>query len=90
MTFIEQWLRSDIKSINAYHVPDSKNLLKLDAMESPFGVPSDLKEDFLITLIKQKSIDTQMLPLLSSRILLETLWRYQMSLKSFLVMVQMN
>ena len=42
-----RWLRSDIKSINAYHVPDSKNLLKLDAMESPFGVPSDLKEDFL-------------------------------------------
>ena len=47
MTFIEQWLRSDIKNINAYHVPDSKNLLKLDAMESPFGVPSDLKKEFL-------------------------------------------
>lgn len=47
MTFIEQWLRSDIKNINAYHVPDSKNLLKLDAMESPFGVPIDLKKDFL-------------------------------------------
>ena len=47
MTFIEKWLRSDIKNINAYHVPESKNLLKLDAMESPFGVPSDLKEEFL-------------------------------------------
>jgi len=47
MTFIEQWLRSDIKNINAYHVPDSKNLLKLDAMESPFGVPIALKKDFL-------------------------------------------
>jgi len=47
MTFIEKWLRSDIKNINAYHVPESRNLLKLDAMESPFGVPSDLKEQFL-------------------------------------------
>ena len=47
MTFIEQWLRSDIKNINAYHVPESKNLLKLDAMESPFGIPSDLMGEFL-------------------------------------------
>ena len=47
MTFIEQWLRSDMKNLNAYHVPESKNLLKLDAMESPFGVPSDLMGEFL-------------------------------------------
>ena len=47
MTFIEQWLRSDIMNINAYHVPESKNLLKLDAMESPFGIPSDLMGEFL-------------------------------------------
>ena len=47
MTFIEQWLRSDIKNINAYHVPKSNNLLKLDAMESPFGVPEDLKDEYL-------------------------------------------
>ena len=47
MTFIEQWLRSDIMNINAYHVPESKNLLKLDAMESPIGIPSDLMGEFL-------------------------------------------
>ncbi len=52
MTFIEKWLRSDIKNINAYHVPESKNLLKLDAMESPFGVPSNLKEEFLEYIAK--------------------------------------
>ena len=47
MTFIEQWLRSDIKNIDAYYVPVSKDMIKLDAMESPFGVPEDLKVEFL-------------------------------------------
>jgi len=47
MTFIEKWLRSDIKNIDAYHVPVSKDMIKLDAMESPFGVPEDLKVEFL-------------------------------------------
>ncbi|MDC3261930.1 histidinol-phosphate transaminase [Candidatus Pseudothioglobus singularis] len=47
MTFIEQWLRSDIKNIDAYNVPVSKDMIKLDAMESPFGVPEDLKVEFL-------------------------------------------
>ena len=47
MTFIEQWLRSDIRNIDAYHVPASKDMIKLDAMESPFGVPEDLKVEFL-------------------------------------------
>ena len=44
MTFIEQWLRSDIKNIDAYHVPASKDMIKLDAMESPFGVPERSEE----------------------------------------------
>ena len=47
MTFIDQWLRSDIRNINAYHVPSAKNMLKMDAMESPFGVPEELKDEFL-------------------------------------------
>ena len=47
MNFIEKWLRSDIKSINAYHVPPSNDMLKMDAMESPFGVPDELKDEFL-------------------------------------------
>ncbi len=47
MTFIEQWLRSDIKNIDAYHVPVSKDMIKLDAMESPFGVPEELNAEFL-------------------------------------------
>ena len=47
MTFIDQWLRTDIRNINAYHVPSAKNMLKMDAMESPFGVPEKLKDEFL-------------------------------------------
>ncbi len=47
MTFIEQWLRTDIRDIKAYNVPSSKNMLKLDAMESPFGIPENLQPDFL-------------------------------------------
>ena len=47
MTFINQWLRSDIQNIKAYHVPKSENMIKLDAMESPFLVPKDLMEPYL-------------------------------------------
>jgi len=50
MSFITQWLRSDIQEIQAYHVPKSKNMIKLDAMESPFLVPEDLIEPYLAYL----------------------------------------
>jgi histidinol-phosphate aminotransferase len=50
MSFINQWLRSDIQEIQAYHVPKSKNMIKLDAMESPFLVPEDLIEPYLAYL----------------------------------------
>ena len=47
MTFINKWLRSDIQNIKAYHVPKSGNMIKLDAMESPFLVPKDLMKPYL-------------------------------------------
>lgn len=50
MSFINQWLRSDIQEIQAYHVPKSQNMIKLDAMESPFIVPEDLIEPYLAYL----------------------------------------
>jgi len=50
MTFINQWLRSDIQNIKAYHVPKSENMIKLDAMESPFLVPKDLMKPYLTYL----------------------------------------
>ena len=50
MTFINEWLRPDIQNIKAYHVPNSENMIKLDAMESPFLVPQDLMKSYLTYL----------------------------------------
>ena len=52
MSFINQWLRSDIQEIQAYHVPKLQNMIKLDAMESPFLVPEDLIEPYLDYLVE--------------------------------------
>lgn len=45
-------IRNDIKSLSAYHVPDSSGLIKLDAMENPFSMPADLREKWADTLSK--------------------------------------
>lgn len=50
MSFINNWLRSDIQAINAYHVPPSGDMVKLDAMESPFPLPDDLIGQYLAYL----------------------------------------
>ncbi|MFQ5519393.1 MAG: pyridoxal phosphate-dependent aminotransferase, partial [Mariprofundus sp.] len=36
-------IRKDIKTLEAYHVPDSSGMIKLDAMENPFPLPDKLK-----------------------------------------------
>jgi histidinol-phosphate aminotransferase len=35
-------IRDDVRAISAYHVPDSRGLVKLDAMENPYALPEDL------------------------------------------------
>ncbi|BBB23079.1 histidinol-phosphate aminotransferase [Abyssogena phaseoliformis symbiont OG214] len=50
MSFINNWLRPDIKAINAYHVPLSDDMVKLDAMESPFPLPDALIGQYLAYL----------------------------------------
>jgi len=50
MSFINNWLRSDIQAINAYHVPASDDMIKLDAMESPFPLPDELIGQYLAYL----------------------------------------
>jgi histidinol-phosphate aminotransferase len=50
MSFINNWLRSDIQAINAYHVPESDDMIKLDAMESPFPLPDELIGQYLAYL----------------------------------------
>jgi len=36
-------IRSEIQALAAYHVPDSRGLIKLDAMENPYLLPDDLR-----------------------------------------------
>ncbi len=50
MSFINNWLRPNIQSINAYHIPDSGNMIKLDAMESPFPLSEELIRQYLAYL----------------------------------------
>ena len=52
MSFTKKWLRKDIQSISAYHIPDSDNFLKLDAMESPFVPNQDFQNEFTDFLSK--------------------------------------
>lgn len=50
MNFINHWLRADIRAINAYHVPESSGMIKLDAMESPFPLENDFIAQYLAYL----------------------------------------
>ena len=36
-------IREEVRAISAYHVPDSRGLIKLDAMENPYGLPLELR-----------------------------------------------
>lgn len=40
-TFINTWLRPEIKALTAYPVPDSTGFIKLDAMENPYDLADD-------------------------------------------------
>jgi histidinol-phosphate aminotransferase len=45
MSLIENVIRSDIRDLAAYHVPDSAGFVKLDAMENPYTLPADLRTE---------------------------------------------
>jgi histidinol-phosphate aminotransferase len=38
----DQIIRDEIRAVGAYHVPDSRGYVKLDAMENPYGLPAEL------------------------------------------------
>jgi histidinol-phosphate aminotransferase len=40
-------LRPELRELSAYHVPDAQGLIKLDAMENPYGWPPDLVDAWL-------------------------------------------
>jgi len=49
-------IRKEILEINAYHVPNPGDMIKLDAMENPYAMPEALMDEWL-ELIKQAEIN---------------------------------
>jgi histidinol-phosphate aminotransferase len=45
MSLIENIIRPEIRALSAYHVPDSAGFVKLDAMENPYTLPAQLRDE---------------------------------------------
>ena len=45
-SLIEKWLRPELLALNAYHVPDPGNMVKLDAMENPYSWPEGMIKEW--------------------------------------------
>jgi histidinol-phosphate aminotransferase len=43
-------IRPEIRALKAYHVPDARGLIKLDAMENPYSLPEPLRAQWLNAL----------------------------------------
>jgi histidinol-phosphate aminotransferase len=41
----EQIIRPEVLALSAYHVPPSKDMVKLDAMENPYSLPPQLRDE---------------------------------------------
>jgi len=44
---LDALVRPELRALSAYHVPEAKGLIKLDAMENPYHWPEALKEEWL-------------------------------------------
>ena len=44
---VKAFIRPEIQALSAYHVPDSADTIKLDAMENPYQWPDDLTNEWL-------------------------------------------
>jgi len=44
---VKAFIRPEIQALSAYHVPDSVNTIKLDAMENPYRWPDELVDQWL-------------------------------------------
>lgn len=54
---INELIQPEILKLSAYHVPNSEGLIKLDAMENPYGLPELLKEKINQALLNQAEIN---------------------------------
>ncbi|MCK5719207.1 MAG: histidinol-phosphate transaminase [Thiomargarita sp.] len=48
------WIRPEIQQLSAYQVPDSSNMIKMDAMENPYPWTDELIEEWL-SVLKQEA-----------------------------------
>jgi len=53
---VEELIRKEVQAINAYHVPNPGDMIKLDAMENPYRMPDALMDEWL-ELIKRAEIN---------------------------------
>lgn len=51
---VKQWIRPEIQAISAYPVADATGMVKLDAMENPYGWPETVKNTWLQVLAEAK------------------------------------
>ena len=47
---VARLIRPEVKALRAYHVPDSRGMVKLDAMENPYTWPSEITRAWLDVL----------------------------------------
>jgi len=47
---VTAWVRAEIRALSAYHVSDSADFIKLDAMENPYHWPEAMVEEWLAVL----------------------------------------
>lgn len=43
--WVQRVVRDDVRALSRYHVPDSAGMIKLDAMENPYGLPVDVQAE---------------------------------------------
>jgi histidinol-phosphate aminotransferase len=44
---IERWIRTEVRGLSPYQVPETGGLIKLDAMENPYSWPAPLVDEWL-------------------------------------------
>jgi histidinol-phosphate aminotransferase len=52
VTSPEKIVRPEIQALKAYHVPPAKGMVKLDAMENPYGLPEGLRKELATVLAR--------------------------------------
>ncbi len=53
---IKQWVRPEIRALQAYHVPPATDCIKLDAMENPYQWPEAMVDEWL-DLVKEVELN---------------------------------